>query len=205
MATQHTVRQGECISSISDRYGFFCETVWNHADNARLKRERGDPNVLLPGDIVMIPDKRKGSVSGASEQRHRFRVKGVPAKLKIRLMIDDEPRANEPYTLMIDDTVHAEGTTDGDGYVDESIPPGARAGKLIVGQDDHQDIYELNLGAIDPIEVDTGVLKRLENLGYDVSGGLEAAVRAFQEAEGLNVTGGMDAATQARLKERFGL
>ncbi|NLF32590.1 MAG: LysM peptidoglycan-binding domain-containing protein [Planctomycetes bacterium] len=205
MPTQHTVRQGECLSSISDRYGFFWETLWNHADNARLKRERGEPNVLMPGDVVAIPDKRKGSVSAATGQRHRFRLKGVPAKLRIRLLIDDEPRANEPYTLMIDDTFAARGTTDGDGTVEQSIPPGARTGRLIVGEGDHEDVYELRLGALDPLDADAGVRGRLANLGYDIAAGLEGAIRAFQEAEGLDATGTMDAATGTRLKERFGL
>jgi N-acetylmuramoyl-L-alanine amidase len=54
----HTVKQGDCISSIAHETGFFWETLWNHPDNAKLKQLRKNPNALLPGDVVSIPDQR---------------------------------------------------------------------------------------------------------------------------------------------------
>ncbi|MFC1782182.1 peptidoglycan-binding protein [Planctomycetota bacterium] len=201
--TKHTVKQGECFSSVSDMYGFFWETLWNHSENAELKQKRKDPNALSPGDIIFIPDKTEKYEDGATEQKHRFRLKGVPAKIKIRLMLNDEPRANEPYKLLIDG-VWMEGTTDPNGFLEVSIPPGAQKGKLFVGKGDRQEIYEFNLGTIDPIETEEGIRQRLLNLGYSVGDDLEAAIRAFQEKEGIEVTGIVDDDTRSKLKEIFG-
>src|SRR5215831_17670112 len=117
----HTVRQGECLSSISERYGFKWQTLWDDEHNSDLKRERHDPNVLYPDDVVYIPDKRLKEESGATDQRHHFKLTGVPAKLRIRLMADDEPRCHERYTLDVDGRLFT-GETDGDGWLKQSVP-----------------------------------------------------------------------------------
>lgn len=90
---KHTVRQGECISSIAFERGFFWETVWKHPENSKLKQERKDPNVLKPGDEVFVPEKEEKQESCPCEKRHRFRKKGVPAILRLRLM--EEPQRDE--------------------------------------------------------------------------------------------------------------
>src|SRR6267142_5017763 len=166
MPTEKAVEQGDCISSISDAAGFFWSTIWNHADNSDLKQLRKDPNALLAGDVVVIPDKTPKEESCATEQTHKFKKKGTPAKLKIRLMIDDEPRENQPYKLQIDGKWVKDGTTDGDGFLEVSIPPGAVRGVLRVGSGERVDEYQLGLGTLDPIDTDTGVKGRLHGLGY---------------------------------------
>jgi Putative peptidoglycan binding domain len=203
LAKQHKVKQGECITSISDKYGFFPDTLWNLSENAQLKQKRKDPNVLFAGDEVFIPDKQEKTESCATEQKHRFRKNGVPAKMKVRLMLNDEPRANEPYKLLIDGE-WKEGTADAEGFVEESIPPGAQKGKLFVGKGDRQEIFEFNLGTVDPIETEEGVRCRLLNLGYSVGEDMAAAIRAFQEKEDIQITGIVDDATWSKLKEKFG-
>ena len=79
----YTVKQGDCISSIAQKHGLFWDKVWNHPKNANLQERRKDPNVLSPGDVVFVPDKDEKEESGATEQRHRFKRKGVPEKLRI--------------------------------------------------------------------------------------------------------------------------
>lgn len=92
MAEDYTVEQGDCISSIAFEHGFFWETLWNDSSNADLKSKRKDPNVLMEGDIVHIPDLRLKKESGATEQKHKFKLKGVPAKLKLKLMRPKPPK-----------------------------------------------------------------------------------------------------------------
>jgi hypothetical protein len=38
MAINHEVEEGDCIYSIAFENGFFADTIWNHANNAELKR-----------------------------------------------------------------------------------------------------------------------------------------------------------------------
>jgi hypothetical protein len=206
MATTHTVRSGECISSIAFEYGFFPETLWNHPDNSELKGRRHDPNVLLEGDEVRVPDLRVKREDCATEARHRFRRRGVPEKLRVRIEDDEgKPLANVPYEITIDGT-HRRGTTDAEGWVIECIPPDAQGGTLLVGVNGQRQKHELKLGHLDPIDQLSGVAQRLRNLGYDpgaVNGHLtehaREAVRRFQMDRSMEATGEADDATRQRL------
>ncbi len=162
----YVVRQGECIESIALAHGYLPDTLWNHPDNAQLKRERKDPSMLLPGDRVQVPDPRPKQEQGADGRKHRFRRKGLPSKLRVQVLCEGEPRKNEPYTLNIDGKL-SRGTTDGDGVVEVPVPPNAQRGTLIVGQDEKdQQTFELRLSGLDPIESVTGAQQRLSNLGF---------------------------------------
>jgi hypothetical protein len=207
----YEVQQGDCIESIAFEHGHFWETIWNHPDNQQLKSLRRDPNVLLAGDKVFVPDLRPKDESGATEQRHSFKRKGVPSKLRIVLKDEnDQPRADVPYTLEIDGQLFS-GQTDGQGGLQHRIPPDAKQGKLTIGTGDEAEEHELQLGHIDPITEVSGVQARLNNLGFD-SGAIDGelgpqtkdAIRAFQAEYGLPVTGEPDQATRDKLKEEHG-
>jgi Putative peptidoglycan binding domain len=198
----HTVAQGECLNSIAFDSGLLWETIWNHGNNAALREQRKDPNVLFPGDQLYLPDLQTKLTPCATDQRHKFVVKGSKVTIKIRLLDQDVPRAGVPYTLHIDGALSS-GETDGDGFVTKTIPANAKAGKLIVGTGAAKDVYQLQLGTLDPIETDSGVGGRLRNLGF-VADDLSNAIKAFQQKEGLPVTGTSNSATQNRLKEKFG-
>ena len=202
---EHIVKQGDCISSIAYDYGFFPDTLWNDPKNLELKRRRKDPNVLFPGDAVRVRELEEKDVPCATEQRHRFRRRGVPAKLIIQFKLDGEPRANEPYVLEIDGRL-TEGKTDEDGIVRTLIPPNANKGTILFpGRGDE---HELELGDLDPITETSGVQGRLRNLGYyagpvdgKMSEQLEQAIRSFQQSRGVEPTGRLDEATRKMLHE----
>ena len=205
----YVVAQGDCISSIAMDSGHFWETIWNDSDNAELKRVRRNANALLPGDRVTVRPIRPKQEPGGTEVRHRFRRRGSPEKLRIRLLdADDEPRASLGYVLEIDGNTR-EGTTDAGGWLEEPIAPNARAGKLLIRQTGEE--FPLRLGHIDPIDSISGVQARLNNLGFScgqVDGNFTpqtaAAVRAFQSECGLEATGRLDDETKQRLADKYG-
>lgn len=208
MPRQHRVRQGECLSSIAARYGFFPETLWNLPENADLANLRQDMNVLFPGDVLFIPDKHPKTESGATEQKHRFRKKNTPAMLRIQLLdMDDNPRTGVNYTLEIDGNLMS-GTTDGDGKLEHSIPSDATSGNLIP---ENEDAIPLKLGGLDPIDSISGVKQRLSNLGYEcgdpndrMDEELEEALTDFQRKYELAESGRIDQATKDKLQEIHG-
>ncbi len=204
---EYIVKQGDCLSSISDKYGLSWKKIWDHPKNSQLKEQRKDPNVLFPGDKLFIPDKEEKAAAAATGQKHRFRRKGVPEKLELILYLEGEPRRDEDYELEINGKF-VRGKTDGQGKVSISIPPRAQRGKLILIKTGEE--FNLELGHLDPITEITGVQARLANLGYDVevSGKWEErskeALKLFQKQNELDPSGEIDEPTRSKLKEVHG-
>lgn len=202
-----TASTGDSVTSLAHNNGFFWETIWNHPNNSELKQKRGDPNIIAVGDVVHIPEKVQKWESRATEAKHTFRRKGVPASFKIRMMKLGKPRANEDYVIEVDGQLIS-GTTDSDGKIEFEISPGARSGTLKFAGG--KEKYHLNLGGLDPHDTPRGVQQRLRNLGYrlvrDADGNLNKpevvdAIKRFQNRFGLPVTGVADQALFDKLKE----
>lgn len=210
MPKLHVAKVNDCISSIALEHGFLPDTIWNDPDNADLKRVRRDPNVLRTGDLVVIPDKQRKDVEKPTDQRHRFRRKGFPTTIHIQLLKNDEPRANEPYQLVVDGRIH-DGTTDGEGRLWIHISPDARKATLFVGEGEERDEYELAVRHLQPVAELKGAQQRLHNLGYrpgaqdgEPNPQTVEALERFQRDCGLPVSGENDAATQQKLLQLHG-
>ena len=209
MNSHYIVRQGDCIESIARCFGFFWRTIWYHPSNSEMRNQRHNPNNLLPGDTVYIPEKREKQESGATEQKHRFLTKGVPSKLRIRLLgDDDEAIADTSYLLKIDGQLFS-GETDQNGWLEHTIPPTAKRGKLTV--ENGVGEFELDLGYLDPPETISGVQARLNNLGF-YCGAVDglwgpmtaAALKSFQLINSIELTSKPDKMTIAVLKKLHG-
>lgn len=204
------VRQGDCISSIALENGHFWETIWNHSANAQLREQRGDPNVLLPGDRVFVPAKQTKEESCQTDQTHRFRRRGEPTKLRLRLLSDSgRPRARETYRLIVDGRHRHDGQTDADGRIEHFIAGNSASAKLYVGPENQE--YQLLLGHVDPVSEISGVQARLRNLGYnpgEIDGRMgpetRAALEQFQTDRDIQVTGRPDQATRDALEQAHG-
>ena len=266
MPLDRTVKIGDCISSIAYEHGFFWETIWNDPQNGQLKAKRQDPNILQDGDVVHVPDLRIREEPRATNQRHSFTLKGVPAMLRLRIIeesklvqqilsgrqsaseggqrsfldkvvdtvqqamgvnndggstaefqepepepvsFESRPRKNVPYLLDIDGRLTT-GNSDSDGRIELSIPPNATSGTLTLDPGTvKQQVIPLNLGHLDPVESDNGVVQRLKHLGFPCQDGpddtsLAATLKAFQEKRGLLATGQADQATRNKLQELHG-
>lgn len=206
----HTIQQGEHISRIATQYGFRdYHTIWNDGANAELKEKRLNPNVLLPGDVLEIPDKQVKKVSRPTTKLHKFTLAKAPLKLRLVLRdFDNEPVVDTDCELAIEGTTFKL-RTDGDGLIEQDVEPTAESGRLIVPSMDVD--VPIKIGHLDPHDEETGWLGRLINLGYadDVLGtssaeDLQSDIEEFQCDHKLKVTGILDDATKAKLKEAHG-
>ena len=194
MAEDHIVQQGESAMSIAHEHGFLWKTLWNHPKNSQLKAKRGDPDVLMPGDVLHIPERGEKKESAGVDQCHNFKRKGIPAVLRVVLRrpkkepdekvnqeaadlseykepepkaADDEPMADVPYAVYADGKFVKEGKTGGDGKIEAKIPPAARGAWIVLDPGTPKErTVNLNIRAMDPIEEIPGVCKRLNNLGF---------------------------------------
>lgn len=185
-----TVRQGDTTAGIAFRNGLIWETIWEHPNNAQLRASRDNKNILKPGDVLFIPERSQGEESCSTDQRHRFRRKGVPERFRLRFVEDpqqimegggdteegagdsgaqeqekDVPRADVSYLFEIDGQI-TNGTTDQDGWIEYSIPPDVQSGRIILNPSTPQEEeYRLQVGHLNPISELSGVKHRLQNLG----------------------------------------
>jgi hypothetical protein len=202
------------MGSIASRYGFSSYlTIWQHPENAGLKALRKNPNTLLPGDVVHIPDKETKEYSGQTEKRHSF-IKQQPT-LKLRIVLrdeDDQPIADAVCKLKLESETY-ELKTDSQGLLEQPIPPTAHQGTLVIMGATAGDTREtpIEIGYLHPIEEITGVQARLNNLGYNAGEigendeeTLRSAVEEFQSDHGMTPDGKWGPPLQAKLKEIYG-
>lgn len=192
MPVDHVVREGECIAVIAARYGFFPDTIWQDGANSGLRSKRATGYMLVPGDVVHVRDLEEKWEGGATESTHRFRRKGIPEYLRVRVLdAGGRPVADAAYELTIDGRFR-DGKTDGDGRVEEPLPPGARRAVLEIREKGIR--REIRLSALEPIETVRGMKARLTNLGFvcgEVDGKRDDAFR--DAALGFRVSRGMAA------------
>jgi Putative peptidoglycan binding domain len=209
MSERHTVEQGETMSSIAHDFGFMSfETILNHPQNAELKAARNNPHVLLPGDVVFIPDKTAKNAAIAAGEGHVFKVKRSPLTVRIALLdLQRKPLGNVDCKVFVDGSERSH-TSDGEGVIEVSVRSSTREVKLVTPE---QELI-LDVGALDPVEEVSGWQARLRNLGYfhgevgDDSNVDESslALRLFQADNDLDVTGEPDANTRAKLLDSHG-
>lgn len=206
MAKQYVIKPGDCVASVALEHGFRPETLWEDAGNAGLREQRASGYLLVPGDVLAVPDPRPKQLDCETGQRHSFRRLGVPEKLQIRLEEDGLPRANLDYVLIIDGK-SSNGRTDGDGKLEAWISPNARQGELRI---DGEAPVPIMLGRLAPVTEDQGVCDRLINLGHlaadDIGDAaqLRFALLDFQTRHALPSSGEADDQTRAALVEAHG-
>jgi hypothetical protein len=214
---KHTVEQGEYLSLIARKHGFSdFHTIWDHPENAKLKQQRQNPNVLFPGDQLFIPVREPREESGSTEKKHIFKTK--QGRLMLRLVLEDayfNPIADAKCELTVEGQ-SVKLVTDGEGKIEKEIPATAQAATLIIrdpATPANNAVIPMKIGELDPVEEISGQKARLNNLGY-FAGPLDkqderlfrSAVEEFQcEHMGPSaVDGKCGPKTQAKLKEVHG-
>ena len=92
------------MSGIAAQYGFRdYKLSWDDPNNADLKKQRDDPHVLNPGDVVYIPDKGKRVENRPTGKTHVFQVSDKKLMLRIALHdFDNLPMEGVECELEVD-------------------------------------------------------------------------------------------------------
>jgi len=210
----HKVKQGEHISSIVRHYGFSdFHVIWYDGQNTTLRQSRENPNTLLPGDVLFIPERQAGEQSVPTEQRHRFKLNGPSLKLRLAIKdFDGKPLKNTACRLHVGNQVH-DLQTDDNGVV--QAPIAHDAGEALLQFEDTSLPFDVNIavniGHLDPIDTITGQKARLKNMGYyhgPIDGKqtpvFQYAVEEFQCDFDLTVDGVCGEQTRDKLKQEHG-
>ena len=203
----YTVKQGDYIASLSYDAGFLSwKTVWEDGKNASL-REKRNPNVLFPNDVVQIPARQKKVEDAPPTERTTFQTVGEPVTVKLVVLSwDGTPLSSTDvqFKLGASETMK----TAEDGSAKKNIDPtGAKEGDLLV----KGFSLPLKLGHLDPAEEFSGQVWRLNNLGYRAGSppskdddAFRSAVEEFQCDNSIAVSGLCDGATQDKLRSVHG-
>lgn len=207
MGKPYIIKQGECLASIAADFGFRrWQTIYDHADNEELRNTRPNPNIMFPGDTIIIPDKRPRKEKLAVNAKHKITLETSKWRLKLALRdTDGEPVAEEEFTLRGPRLPLIEGKTDSEGVIDIIINPQSSQAVLSI----RGNRLDLAIGGLDPASRIEGIQARLNNLGYPagpvdgVSGRrTRAALRAYQEGRPeLTASGELDDDTRRSLLE----
>ncbi len=173
MATTHIVEQGECLSSIAADYGFAdYRTIYNAPENADFRAKRPNPNLIYPGDSLVIPDRATKSASISTGAANKIVVNGTSRTLCLALRDLDGNALS--YRLEVDGVeVDGAPVSGVDGALQYTI--GASVSSANVCIDDTViplQIASLNLLSADAPDGGMSGARggpQLANLGYDVS------------------------------------
>lgn len=171
MADTRKVRPGESLLELAYSGGFDSwKTVWNHEANAELRQLRKDPQVLLPGDELAVPQRNVVPKEACPVDKvHRFRLVRPRAWVNLRMVDGDgEPLSNKRFELRLERQTH-DGTTDDDGLLSVEIPPDAHEGVVTVWLDSAGRRFEagVKVGHLDPASEPSGLRARLVNLSAE--------------------------------------
>ncbi len=228
MAKKHVVKQGECLSTIAEKYGFLdWRMVYEHPANSALRKQRPNPNIVFPGDVVNIPKppETEGlTVKVATGNTEQIVVDRDPTLLRLKVL--DHVKGDgcqAKYLLEVEGLPEPKkGEIDKTGELEVAIPPWARTGRLTLlskSTGEVMRVLDLDIGGLDPLTSPSGVRERLRRLGFDpgpdpeyteesegdeLGPQTQAALRSFQVHFELKETGLLDDDTRAKLAEVAG-
>jgi hypothetical protein len=164
----YVICRGDFVARVANAFGFDADSVWNDPSNDDLRSLRQNPNILLAGDVLYIPDqvdKQPVAHDLASGSTNNF-VSPTPPTVTVKHKFvgsDTSTYASRAYT--VDELEDLTGLqTDGDGVVTFDVPVTLDTATVVFT--DTGESWALSIGGLDPIDTAIGVFQRLQNLGH---------------------------------------
>lgn len=212
----HDVKQGEHFAAIAAKRGHRdFRPPWDAGDNETIRNKRQTPHILLPRDVVFVPELATKEEDAPTTKKTRFKATGVQLKLMLHFLTPSlQPAANLTCDLTVESEAKAE-PLDGKGTIERIIPLTSAAGRFAIRDPKLNFAAQLEIGGLHPLDTVTGQIGRLNNLGYDAGEIIEpastdakaqfrSAIEEFQCDNGLKVDGDLGDKTKAKLKEVYG-
>jgi outer membrane protein OmpA-like peptidoglycan-associated protein len=147
-----------------------------------------------------------------SKLRQEADVRFSDRKLRLRLQVNDKDLADEEFALDVDGRRLQVGRTDGEGFLEQRLPVGAKLAEIRIPRlDYHRSISLVPSEEFPGVDTLRGVQTRLLQLGFlpkEVDGKADQLTRnalaTFKKSRGLPEDGNLDKATQDALKEAYG-
>ncbi len=217
MPKSHTVAQGETLTRIARQYKYSSwKKIYEHPDNEEFRALRSDPDIIYPGDQIIIPDIEPKKMSARSGKSHTFCVKREIEIFKVKIS-NGAGSAWEGKRVAIEIGGQTIVTMlPKDGLLEIPLPQGNESdATLKIFLDDNSDIpshqFDILLAHLDPVEELSGVQARCNLLGHDcgVTDGImgqktREGVKSFQAEYDLDIDGEPGPITKAKLKEVYG-
>lgn len=218
MATTHTVQPGENLARIAKQYKIAnWRDIYHSPDNAEFRKKRPNPNILMAGDVLTIPEQQQKTVYVRTGARHRFVVKqNEPQKLTIRLLDGaGKPLGKVPAVFNLGGKQQTL-VSDRSGKLEllieqpelEEIPLDVFANP---GSDEPSHRFTVMPGFLDPVDTVSGIQARLNSLGHDcgVADGIygkktKAGIESFEQENSLPVTGKLSETLSRAVERAYG-
>jgi hypothetical protein len=170
----YVIKQGDYLSLLAHKLGFDADAVWNDPANAELRQLRPNPNILWPTDILYIPaqiDKPPVTHTLVTGQMNSF-VAGDAPTVNIDLTFGDAKLASQAFTIAeLPDLTNL--TTDADGATSFAVPVTQQVVTIVFSSDG--STFKCQIGNVDPINTLSGVIQRLQNLGFLAADDIDAS------------------------------
>jgi hypothetical protein len=164
----YVIKRQDFLLRLAARFGFDADRVWQDPSNDDLRALRSDPNILLPGDLLYIPDpplQPPPMTSLTLGSTNTFVASDPPTMTLTHKFLGDDPTtyASKAYTVQELDQLTGL-TSNGDGVVTFEVPVTLDTATVVFT--DTGESWPLSIGDLDPINSLSGIFQRLQHLGY---------------------------------------
>jgi hypothetical protein len=189
----YVVKDGDFLLQLAFQMGFDADTVWNDPSNDDLRSIRADPNILLAGDLLHVPDPPDPSSQATNltpGSTNNFVAADPPTFALTHTFVGDDTTSYASQAYTVQELAQLTGLqTDENGTATFQAPVTLQTATIVFT--DSGESFTLAMGGMDPINTISGIFKRLQNLGY-----IDDDV-AYDADDPLNNLGVMSLALQA--------
>jgi hypothetical protein len=165
----YVIRRRDTVRKVAYKLGFDADPVWNDPSNDDLRALRPNPDLLLAGDVLYVPD---------AADRPQPPVNPVAAGTTTTFVAPDPPTVTVSHQFFgLDSSTYDSKTftvqeldnlgelqTTKDGLATFQVPVTLDTATIVFS--DTGESWALQVGDLDPINTVSGIFQRLQNLGY---------------------------------------